>query len=133
MPIMVERSLFRTGEDSLAVTLPKAWVREHLLRPKDTVGVIISDDGHLIVRPVQKNNGQQKRNTTGLYRLRFMILRRDNFRCQYCGRSPKEDGVKLAVDHIVPVSKGGTDEPENLLTSCTDCNRGKGALLLNDV
>ena len=58
-------------------------------------------------------------------KLRFEILERDNFTCQYCGRNPKEDGIKLEVDHINPKSKGGKNEKENLITACMDCNRGK--------
>ena len=56
--------------------------------------------------------------------LRFKILKRDNFRCQYCGR--KAPKVELEVDHILPRSKGGLTLPSNLITSCIDCNRGKG-------
>lgn len=58
-------------------------------------------------------------------KLRFSIFERDNFTCQYCGKTPPD--VMLNVDHIVPVSKGGTDDPENLRTSCFECNSGKGA------
>lgn len=57
--------------------------------------------------------------------LRFEILQRDNFTCQYCKRNKEEDGVKLHVDHIVPTSKGGSDHMKNLVTSCQDCNLGK--------
>lgn len=56
---------------------------------------------------------------------RFYIFERDQFTCQYCGRRPP--GVVLEVDHVVSVASGGTDEPENLVTSCFECNRGKGA------
>lgn len=56
--------------------------------------------------------------------LRYDILKRDNFTCQICGRS-KKDGVKLHVDHIIPVSRGGKTEPDNLRTLCQDCNLGK--------
>ena len=56
---------------------------------------------------------------------RFAILQRDNFRCQYCGRSPREDGVKLEVDHINPKSRGGANDADNYITACFDCNRGK--------
>ena len=38
----------------------------------------------------------------------------------------KEDGVKLHVDHIVPVSRGGKSVMSNLQTLCEDCNCGKG-------
>ena len=56
--------------------------------------------------------------------LRYDILRRDGFRCQICGATAK-DGVKLHVDHIIPVSKGGKTEPQNLRTLCDRCNLGK--------
>ena len=57
--------------------------------------------------------------------LRYQILSRDNYTCQACG-AKAEDGVLLEVDHIYPISKGGTNEPRNLRTLCRTCNRGKG-------
>ena len=57
--------------------------------------------------------------------MRYDVLRRDNFHCVRCGRG-KEDGVKLHVDHIVPVSRGGKSVMSNLQTLCEDCNCGKG-------
>ncbi len=56
--------------------------------------------------------------------LRYDILKRDNFKCQICGRT-QSDGVTLEVDHKVPIAKGGKTEPDNLWTLCRDCNRGK--------
>ncbi len=56
--------------------------------------------------------------------LRYDIMKRDKFRCQLCG-STASDGVKLHVDHIVPVAKGGKTTPENLRTLCDRCNMGK--------
>ena len=56
--------------------------------------------------------------------LRYDILKRDNFRCQICGSSA-QDGVKLHVDHIIPVSKGGQTIESNLRTLCDRCNMGK--------
>lgn len=54
---------------------------------------------------------------------RFDILMRDLRTCQYCGqRCPN---VVLHVDHIIPVSKGGTNDDENLITACSACNFGK--------
>jgi len=50
------------------------------------------------------------------------ILRRDNHRCQYCGRGD----VPLTVDHVVPRSHGGEDTWENLVTACVSCNNRKG-------
>ena len=57
-------------------------------------------------------------------RLRFKILERDNFTCQYCGATP-QDGAKLAIDHITPFSRGGETIETNLITSCSKCNIGK--------
>jgi len=62
--------------------------------------------------------------------LRFHILERDGFACQYCGtRSPEAD---LEVDHIKPTSLGGTDAADNLVVACKTCNIGKGARLVSD-
>lgn len=58
-------------------------------------------------------------------RKRFEILNRDNFTCQYCGR--KAPNVELEVDHIKAVANGGTNDDENLITACHDCNIGKSA------
>lgn len=60
---------------------------------------------------------------------RFDVFKRDAFTCQYCGRKPPQ--VVLQVDHVVPVAEGGDNEIVNLLTSCEDCNRGKGARKLS--
>jgi hypothetical protein len=58
--------------------------------------------------------------------LRFIILRRDDFRCRLCGRSAAEDSdVRLEVDHIKPISSWGTTVEQNLWTVCRECNRGK--------
>jgi hypothetical protein len=62
-------------------------------------------------------------------RLRFEVLRRDNFTCQYCGRSAPE--VELVADHVIPESAGGPTVATNLVAACNDCNSGKGAIDLN--
>lgn len=50
------------------------------------------------------------------------ILRRDAFRCQYCGRG----GAPLTIDHVIPRSRGGEDQWENLVCACIHCNNKKG-------
>jgi predicted restriction endonuclease len=63
------------------------------------------------------------------WRLRFEIMKRDNFKCKLCGRSPTTDpAIILHIDHILPVSKGGKNNPENLQTCCSKCNIGKSNL-----
>jgi 5-methylcytosine-specific restriction endonuclease McrA len=56
---------------------------------------------------------------------RFDILERDSRKCVVCGRSAS-DGIVLHVDHIVPVSKGGSNDIVSLQTLCEECNLGKG-------
>jgi Restriction endonuclease len=56
--------------------------------------------------------------------IRYDVLKRDNFKCCICGLSSL-DGVVLHVDHIIPVSKGGKTELNNLQTLCDRCNYGK--------
>lgn len=63
-------------------------------------------------------------------RLRFEVFKRDSFQCCYCGRKSPE--VVLHVDHVNPVSKGGTNELINLITACIECNLGKGDKTLSD-
>ena len=56
-------------------------------------------------------------------RLRFEVLRRDNYTCRYCGASAPD--VEITVDHVIPKALGGTDEPSNLCAACRRCNGGK--------
>lgn len=63
-------------------------------------------------------------------KLRFEVFKRDRFTCQYCGKQAPD--VVLHVDHLDPVSKGGGNDILNLVTSCSDCNMGKGAREISD-
>jgi 5-methylcytosine-specific restriction endonuclease McrA len=63
------------------------------------------------------------------WRLRFLVMRRDAFRCVKCGRSPAtHHGLALVIDHVIPWSKGGQTVFENLRTLCEECNGGRGNL-----
>lgn len=59
-------------------------------------------------------------------RLRFEILRRDGHTCRYCGAMAPD--VSLTVDHVIPSTLGGTDDPANLVAACVDCNNGKASV-----
>lgn len=50
------------------------------------------------------------------------ILRRDNYRCQYCGSKTR----RLTIDHVVPRHRGGEYRWGNLVAACPECNRRKG-------
>ena len=79
----------------------------------------------------EKKDNKDKTNRSPLPpKLRFDVLRRDKYVCQYCGAcGPK---VELEIDHIIPVARGGTDDMENLKTACFDCNKGKGVVVSYD-
>ncbi len=56
-------------------------------------------------------------------RTRFEVLRRDNYTCRYCRNTENP----LTIDHVIPVSLGGADDPANLVACCIDCNAGKAS------
>jgi len=64
-------------------------------------------------------------------KLRFEVFKRDEFKCQYCGATPPS--AILQVDHINPVASGGTNDMDNLVTSCQPCNLGKSKNKLSSV
>lgn len=57
-------------------------------------------------------------------RVRFEVLRRDNYTCRYCHATDK----KLTIDHVIPQALGGSDNPNNLVACCMDCNSGKTSI-----
>ena len=61
-----------------------------------------------------------KRYQTAYYqRVRKEVLDRDYWTCHYCGQEA------TTVDHVIPISKGGTDEAANMVAACIKCNSGK--------
>lgn len=58
---------------------------------------------------------------------RRAVFARDDWTCQYCGSRSN-----LTVDHVIPRSKGGSSDWENIVASCAPCNRRKGNLLLRN-
>ncbi len=66
-------------------------------------------------------------------KLRYKILDRDDHTCQNCGK--KADGfkeIKLHIDHIIPVDKGGKDDEDNLRVLCSSCNLLKKNYIFNE-
>ncbi len=69
--------------------------------------------------------------------LRTEILERNGFTCQLCGAGPGDPDpfnpsrkIRLHIDHIKPVSQGGTDDKSNLRVLCSACNQGRGNIQL---
>ena len=61
--------------------------------------------------------------------LRFKVFQHYGFKCVYCGKTPPQS--ELQIDHIIPVSRGGTNTRENLVAACAECNHGKRDRLIN--
>ena len=61
---------------------------------------------------------------------RNIVLKRDKFKCQYCGS--KNNKNDLVIDHIYPKSKNGSNDLDNLITSCIKCNCKKNDHSLSD-
>jgi hypothetical protein len=79
--------------------------------------------------PSEAASGHRSSHAPSL-RLRFRVLKRDNFTCRACGASPAlQPGLSLHVDHITPWSLGGETIDENLQTLCEHCNLGKSNAL----
>jgi hypothetical protein len=79
--------------------------------------------------PIEVASGHQTSRDPSL-RLRFRVLKRDNFSCRACGASPAlTPGLELHVDHITAWSHGGETVEENLQTLCEACNLGKSNVL----
>ncbi len=79
-------------------------------------------------QPLAWEKGVNRPNAGLWAKIRTMIFERDNYTCQYCGAR----GVRLECDHVVPVSRGGGSESENLATACFSCNRSKRDKLVSE-
>jgi len=82
--------------------------------------LIAASDASDLQMPGQPQRTARRRSAISA-RTRFIVFKRDLYQCQICRRS----GVELELDHVRPVSLGGTDEIGNLQTLCVPCNRGK--------
>jgi len=80
-----------------------------------------------VIKAEPNTRHKTKRNIN--WRLRFIIMKRDNFKCRNCGRSPATDpSIILHVDHRKAWANGGETVIENLETLCSICNIGKSDL-----
>lgn len=92
------------------------------------IGVAFLDALQLPLEPVERDGEVELIPTPRIRRkaipflVRARIVARDRFQCVKCGAERF-----LTIDHIVPVSKGGTNDEENLQTLCAICNSRKGA------
>ncbi len=95
----------------------KTHIDRHDLRPGEYI--LESLDR---IHAIERNISPQLRNE---------ILERDGFTCQRCGAGPGDPDpfnsarkVRLHIDHIIPISQGGTNDKSNLRVLCSACNQG---------
>lgn len=71
----------------------------------------------------------RERNAKAVRRRKLLVplIVRQGALCALCGNRLPEDAADIHVDHIVPVARGGTSDPENLQAVCAGCNLRKGA------
>lgn len=112
----------------LDVTCMLFAIKEVLKFNKINIQTNVEFDGYKCARNYYKHV-VNKRNVPNA--LRLFVFERDKFRCVYCGLGAK-DGAILNVDHIMPVSKGGSSEIDNLQTLCRACNNGKADRIMPD-
>lgn len=86
----------------------------------DNVRIIPNKNPIMIISPINNTKPRRSPLSAGF---RHEVFSRDNYRCLECGAT-NMDRI-LEVDHIIPVSQGGTDEMKNLQTLCIICNRAK--------
>jgi 5-methylcytosine-specific restriction endonuclease McrA len=109
----------------------EAFVNQAERAPEE--GTQIGEDVNSPSLPNEDRAPAHRTNRSIGWRLRFLVLRRDGFRCRLCGASPAiTPGVQLQVDHIEPWANGGETVLENLQTTCDRCNGGKSALPLHE-
>ena len=98
-----------------------------VLSRQKTLGDIRVKSLNVVLLDIKTTKAKRKR--THIPRgLKHEVFKRDGYKCVECGAS-RDDGATLHVDHKIPVSKGGTDELDNLQTLCQDCNLNKSDVI----
>jgi rubredoxin len=106
------------GHGIIEKSLAQKYFRD-LIYPREVIqsfarGWIYSDD-------LPKQNTQH----APTRKLRIAVLKRDNYRCKVCGRTPSDYvDVELDVHHILPWGQGGITDQDNLITLCSTCHDG---------
>lgn len=131
----IEEMASETGEIRCTLKVLAGWIgsdtktlRAYLPRIAETSYIAVEQEGNLYTFRCERHSTLRRLPVEGWQKLRDVVFRRDGFKCRYCG----EANTLLECDHVVPVSRGGSNELENLVTACKPCNRSKGAKLLTE-
>jgi len=121
---IVDRLVKRAREDNL-FSVSTAHLRQY----SSELGIDTTGQINLLTNAVstklQKEFGghEPKHKRTLTTSIKIEVFRRDKYLCQECGRGRE---AKLHVHHIIPFSRGGSDEMSNLITLCESCNESIG-------
>ncbi len=99
------------------------WARSIRTLRQEGYDIELLGNGSYILHSLKLRDNGNKRETIDA-KTRYRIMQRDGSICQRCGRGIP-DGVKLAVDHKIPVNMGGDGLDDNLWILCEECNLGK--------
>lgn len=115
-----------SGDHEIVLSRPADWKMPDSIpaMPWD----LIQASPEPVVAEAERPKGSERparRRRTGIsVSTRYRILKRDHFKCVYCGRNASE--VAIEIDHYTPVSAGGGNDDANLRAACRECNGGKG-------
>lgn len=115
------------GQNQCGKSFPEVTAMIKPLLPRLIEERAIVDRFYVVITP-QKHSKKKRKRTHVPRGMRREVFKRDNYTCCECG-ARKSDGATLHVDHVIPVSKGGTDELDNLQTLCSDCNLNKSNMI----
>lgn len=120
---LFDKNVFENCNILTNLEIQKEWVKMTLFVNNDDVpkGVLLIEDKIIPFYKRNKRGRLQDKNNKLWKEIVKQVFLRDNYTCQYCGKV----GGKLEADHIIPFSKGGTDDMDNLVTACRKCNRQK--------
>lgn len=77
--------------------------------------------------------GQKRKKNSEFYEVMLIHLRTQSYLCAYCNYNLKAlEYSKIHIDHIIPISKGGKDDPSNFAVVCSDCNTLKSDLTMEE-
>jgi hypothetical protein len=102
------------GERGLAITARVSLRRWRTIAPRVARFFVI--DGDTVSLPAKRQGYRSLPTATKKF-----VFGRDGNKCRYCGSTDS----KFHIDHIIPRSRGGSDDPTNLCVACEPCNCSK--------
>ena len=115
-----------TNESGIPITtrsIQHTLKKLNITRNRSSARHIAIKTGRMDYTPYKKSVKSSKLRKGISIKKRFQILERDGHKCVLCGATPKDD--VLQIDHIIPVTNGGTNDLNNLRVLCRTCNLGK--------